>query len=113
MPVAATSVPATLGEQARPRSNALAFTFADFEVERLVAIVEVNKRGISDEEVMSRLDGIRREVTSSISALYGLRVADLVLVSPGSLPITTSGKVRRSACAERDGQDEFNRVDNA
>ena len=30
---------------------------------------------------------------------------------PGSIPITTSGKVRRSACAERYRQDEFTRLD--
>ena len=34
-----------------------------------------------------------------------------VLVPPGSIPITTSGKVRRSACAERYRQDEFTRLD--
>ena len=42
---------------------------------------------------------------------HSLRVGDLVLVSPGSIPITTSGKIRRSSCADlyRDG--EFNRLD--
>jgi acyl-CoA synthetase (AMP-forming)/AMP-acid ligase II len=50
-------------------------------------------------------------VTWAISKSHGLRVADLVLVPPGSLPITTSGKVRRSACAERYRQDEFTRLD--
>ena len=36
---------------------------------------------------------------------------DFVLVPPGSIPITTSGKVRRSGCAERYRQDEFTRLD--
>jgi long chain fatty acid CoA FadD26 len=40
-----------------------------------------------------------------------VRVADLVLVPPGSVPITTSGKVRRSACVERYRQAEFSRLD--
>jgi long chain fatty acid CoA FadD26 len=93
--------------------RAAAVSVPDDGGERLVAIVELTKRGSSDEEVLSRLDGIKREVTSSISASYGLRVADLVLVSPGSLPITTSGKVRRSACAERYRQDEFTRLETA
>ncbi len=39
------------------------------------------------------------------------RVADLVLVPPGSITITTSGKVRRSACVERYRQDEFSRLE--
>jgi long chain fatty acid CoA FadD26 len=38
-------------------------------------------------------------------------VADLVLVPPGSIPITTSGKVRRAACAERYRLDDFIRLD--
>ena len=56
---------------------------------------------------MHRLRTIKREVTSAISHSHSLRVADLVLVPPGSIPITTSGKVRRSACVERYRQDEF------
>jgi long chain fatty acid CoA FadD26 len=79
--------------------------------EQLVAIVELKKRGNSDDEVQHRLHTVKREVTSAISKSHGLRVADLVLVPPGSLPITTSGKVRRSACAERYRQDEFTRLD--
>ena len=37
---------------------------------------------------------------------HGTRVADLVLVAPGSIPITTSGKIRRITCAQlyRDNQ---------
>jgi long chain fatty acid CoA FadD26 len=38
-------------------------------------------------------------------------VADLVLVEPGAIPITTSGKVRRSACVERYRDGEFSRMD--
>jgi long chain fatty acid CoA FadD26 len=79
--------------------------------EQLVAIVELKKRGNSDDEVRHRLHTVKREVASAISKSHGLRVADLVLVPPGSLPITTSGKVRRSACAERYRQDEFTRLD--
>jgi fatty acid CoA ligase FadD28 len=38
-------------------------------------------------------------------------VADLVLVSPGSIPITTSGKVRRAACVEQYRHNQFARLD--
>jgi long chain fatty acid CoA FadD26 len=79
--------------------------------EQLVAIIELKNRAGSDDEVVERLHTVRREVTWAISKSHGLRVADLVLVPPGSLPITTSGKVRRSACAERYRQDEFTRLD--
>ncbi|WP_237044447.1 hypothetical protein, partial [Mycobacterium tuberculosis] len=47
----------------------------------------------------------------AISKSHSLRVADLVLVSPGSIPITTSGKIRRSACVERYRSDGFKRLD--
>jgi long-chain fatty acid adenylase/transferase FadD26 len=79
--------------------------------EGLVAIVELKKRGSSDKEALERLHTVKREVTWAISRSHGLRVADLVLVPPGSLPTTTSGKVRRSACAERYQQDKFVRLD--
>ncbi|MBV8349585.1 MAG: AMP-binding protein, partial [Mycolicibacterium sp.] len=90
--------------------RAAAISVPDDRTEQLVAIVELKKKG-SDEEVRSRLHTVKREVTSAISKSHSVRVADLVLVSPGSIPITTSGKIRRSACAERYLQDEFTRLD--
>jgi fatty acid CoA ligase FadD28 len=61
--------------------------------------------------MMKRFDAIKGEVTSAISTTHGLTASDLVLVAPGSIPITTSGKIRRSTCVEqyRDGQ--FTRID--
>ena len=54
---------------------------------------------------------MRREVATAVWKSHSLRVADLVLVPPKSIPVTTSGKIRRSSCAElyRDG--EFMRLD--
>ena len=54
---------------------------------------------------------VKREVTSAISTSHGLSVADLVLVAPGSIPITTSGKIRRAQCVERYQQRDFTRLD--
>jgi fatty acid CoA ligase FadD28 len=42
---------------------------------------------------------------------HGLTVADLVLVAPGSIPITTSGKIRRAQGVDFYGQDAFARLD--
>ncbi|EUA68386.1 long-chain-fatty-acid--AMP ligase FadD28 domain protein [Mycobacterium xenopi 4042] len=50
-------------------------------------------------------------MTAAISNSHGLSAADLVLVAPGSIPITTSGKVRRSACAEQYRHGQFVRLD--
>ena len=80
-------------------------------IEQLVAIVEIKKRGSSEDDVVDRPHTVKQEVMSAISKPHGLRVADLVLVPPGSLPITTSGKVRRSTCAKRYRRDEFTRLD--
>jgi long chain fatty acid CoA FadD26 len=79
--------------------------------EQLAAVVEIKKRGNTDAEITDRLRDVKREVTSAISKSHGLRLADLVLVDPGSIPITTSGKVRRSTCAERYRRDEFTRLE--
>jgi acyl-CoA synthetase (AMP-forming)/AMP-acid ligase II len=68
-------------------------------------------RGSSEEEMQQKLRTVRHQVTSAISKSHGLRVADLVLVPPGSIPITTSGKIRRSSCVEAYRQDEFSRLD--
>lgn len=79
--------------------------------ERLVVIVEMKNRGTSDEEMQHKLRTVKQKVTSAISKSHGLRVADLVMVPPGSIPITTSGKIRRSSCVEVYRQDEFSRLD--
>ena len=88
-----------------------AIAVPDRGIEKLVAIIELKKGGESNEEATDRLRTVKREVTSAISKSHGLRVADLVLVSPGSIPITTSGKIRRSQCVELYRHDEFTRLD--
>jgi long-chain fatty acid adenylase/transferase FadD26 len=88
-----------------------AISIPDDCTEQLVAIIELKKRGDSHEDVMHRLSTVKRKVTSAISQSHSVRVADLVLVPPGSIPITTSGKVRRSACAEHYRGDRFERLD--
>jgi len=79
--------------------------------EQLVTVIEVKKRGESPIEAVHWLKEIKSDVTSAISVAHGLNVGDLVLVPPGSIPTTTSGKVRRAACVEQYRQDEFTRLD--
>ena len=88
-----------------------AISVPDDITEQLVAIIELTRRGASKEEAMLKLRSVKGEATSAISKSHSLRVADLVLVSPGSIPITTSGKIRRSACVERYRSDGFKRLD--
>jgi acyl-CoA synthetase (AMP-forming)/AMP-acid ligase II len=102
-------IEATIQEVTAGRCAAIAVP--DKGIEKLVAIIELKKRDDSEEEAADRLRVVKREVTSAISKSHGLSVSDLVLVSPGSIPITTSGKIRRSQCVELYRQDEFTRLD--
>jgi fatty acid CoA ligase FadD21 len=80
--------------------------------EQLVTVIEVKKRrGEASEELRHRLSGVRSDVTSAISNAHGLNVGDVVLVPAGSIPTTTSGKIRRAACVEQYRQDQFARLD--
>ncbi|MCH9669511.1 MAG: AMP-binding protein [Actinomycetia bacterium] len=79
--------------------------------EKLVTVIEIKKKTDIYEDAMRWLRGVKSEVTSAVSNAHGLTVEDLVLVQPGSIPTTTSGKIRRSACAEQYRHDQFLRLD--
>ncbi len=102
-------IEATIQEITGGRVAAISVSTDDGE--QLAAIVELRQRGNTDVEVSDRLRDVNRDVKSAISKSHGLRLADLVLVDPGSIPITTSGKVRRSACGERYRQHVFTRLE--
>lgn len=102
-------IEATIQEISRSRCAAIAV--ADGYTEKLVVIIEVRNRPDSAEESADQLAAVKREVTAAIFNTHSLGVADLVLVPPGSIPITTSGKVRRASCVERYRQGEFTRLD--
>jgi acyl-CoA synthetase (AMP-forming)/AMP-acid ligase II len=102
-------IEATIQEITGGRCAAIAVP--DHHTEKLVVIVECKKREDSHEDAMERLAVVKRDSTSAISNSHGITVADLVLVNPGAIPITTSGKVRRAACVEQYRSDDFVRVD--
>ncbi len=102
-------IEATVQEITGGRCAAVGVT--DGQTEKLVVIVETRARGDSPVERMAELTAVKGAVASAISAAHGLAVTDLVLVQPGSLPITTSGKIRRAECAEQYRQGKFARLD--
>lgn len=102
-------IEATIQEISRSRCAAIAVP--DGHTEKLVVIIEVRKHPDSPDGSGEQLTAVKREVTSAIFNTHSLGVADLVLVSPGSIPITTSGKVRRAACVTQYRQGEFARLD--
>ncbi|WP_145012849.1 AMP-binding protein [Mycobacterium marseillense] len=101
-------IEATVQEITRGRCAAIAVPHKDME--KLVVIVEVKDKTASHGEGADKLAVVEREVTSAVSNSHGVGVADLVVVAPGSIPITTSGKVRRSACVEQYRQGQFARL---
>jgi fatty acid CoA ligase FadD21 len=102
-------IEATIQEITRGRVAAISVPLDS--TEKLVTIIELKKRGDYNEEAMHWLTCIKSDVTSAISNAHGLNVGDLVLVSPGSIPTTTSGKIRRAACVEQYRRDQFTRLD--
>jgi fatty acid CoA ligase FadD28 len=102
-------IEATIQEITRGRCAAIAVP--DGHTEKLVVIIEVKKRSESEEEAVNKLAVVKQEVNSAIFNAHSLAVADLVPVSMGSIPITTSGKVRRSACVEQYRHGQFARLD--
>ena len=102
-------IEATVHEITRGRVAAISVPLNS--TEQLVTVVEIKKRDDSDEDAENRLGEVRSDVTAAISNAHGLNVGDLVLVPPGSIPTTTSGKIRRAACVEQYRQDQFTRLD--
>jgi long chain fatty acid CoA FadD26 len=99
----------TIGEITAGRVAAV--SVPDETTEKLVAIAEVKPPAGTPEESAEKLRDIKRRVAAAVRNIHGVRVGDLVLVGQGSLPITTSGKVRRSACAEQYRLEQFSRMD--
>jgi fatty acid CoA ligase FadD21 len=93
------------------RGRVAAISVAVNSTEQLVTIVELKKRSDSTEDAMRWLTAVKSDVTSAISNAYGLTVGDLVLVEAGSIPTTTSGKIRRAACVEQYREEQFTRLD--
>ena len=83
-----------------------AVSVPDDPSEKLVVIAELKKQ--LDAEV---LDSVKQQVTAAVSKTHSVRLDDLMMVGPGSLPLTTSGKVRRGTCVELYHSDGFRRLD--
>ena len=91
-----------------------AISVPDEATEKLVVIAELKKQiepTAAGREWTEVLESVKQQVTSAISMTHSVRLADLALVGPGSLPLTTSGKVRRAASVELYRNDGFSRLD--
>lgn len=102
-------IEATVQEITRGRVAAISVPVNS--TENLVTVIELKKRTDLNGDAISWLSDVKSDVTSAISNAHGLNVGDLVLVPPGSIPTTTSGKIRRAACVDQYRQDLFTRLD--
>ncbi len=88
------------------RGRVAAIAVSDEQTEQLVTIVEL--KGGDD---TAALTVVKSDVIAAVSRAHGLQITDIVLVAAGAIPTTTSGKIRRSACAEQHRQGRFVRLD--
>ncbi len=87
------------------RGGSVAFSIEFEEEERLVVIQEINFKQFPDTTEVINL--IRKE----IGMKHGLFLFAILLVRPGSLPKTSSGKIQRFICKNRFLQDSLQVVD--
>jgi fatty-acyl-CoA synthase len=79
--------------------NVIAFSVQnDRGKERLVVVAETK----ADDH-----DPIRAEVATKVREAVGLPTDEVILVLPGSLPKTSSGKLQRSLCRTRYESDDL------
>ncbi|MEU3776214.1 fatty acyl-AMP ligase [Streptomyces sp. NPDC032472] len=87
-------------ENAHPairRHYTAAFSVPGDDGERLVVVAE-HARDLAEPHRVR--DEVTRAVRVAVSAGHAIAMHDFVLVQPGTVPHTTSGKVARSACRE-------------
>jgi fatty-acyl-CoA synthase len=86
---------AASGAEGVRAGNAVAVRLeADADRHRESFLVAVESRHAAEPETVQ---GIRKDVTSRVVSAVGVRPAEVVVLGPGSLPKTPSGKLRRAA----------------
>ncbi|GAB2923765.1 fatty acyl-AMP ligase [Paraburkholderia jirisanensis] len=75
-------------------TRCVAFSIESAADEELIIIIEAPKSGLTEEEMQTVIDTISNEITDS----FGIRPALVATTRYGTLPTTTSGKIRRKQC---------------
>ncbi len=83
-----------------------AISVPDDASEKLVVIAE-----LKNQVDVTELESLKQQVTAAISMTHSVSLTDFVLTGPGTLPLTTSGKVRRAASVELYRSGDFIRLD--
>jgi fatty acid CoA ligase FadD32 len=80
------------------RDRVAAFAAPAEDGDRLVVVAERSRQARAREVNATE---VTRAVRAAVSAHHGAPLRDFLLVGPGDLPRTSSGKIARSACRER------------
>jgi fatty acid CoA ligase FadD32 len=80
------------------RDRVAAFAAPGQDGDRLVVVAERSRQAEAREVDAAE---VTRAVRAAVSAYHGAPLRDFLLVGPGDLPRTSSGKLARSACRER------------
>lgn len=86
---------AALGHPALRRDGGAAFTVSMGETEQLVVVHEVERSWVRRGD---QHPDIAQALRAAVAAQHGVHVDHAVLIRPGALPRTSSGKVRRTQC---------------
>jgi acyl-CoA synthetase (AMP-forming)/AMP-acid ligase II len=70
------------------------FSVEDKNEEQLVAVYEVLSNALAPSDMRTMID----KALDAVAQEHGVRLFDLVLMRPGTVPRTTSGKVQRDRC---------------
>ncbi|AZM92176.1 fatty acyl-AMP ligase [Streptomyces sp. W1SF4] len=85
-----------IGEAVPGGVAAFAVPGDDHEGDRLVIVVELTAGPLQAESI-----GLRHRVQTAVATRHGVRPYDVLAAKRGSLPRTTSGKLRRGDCRDR------------
>lgn len=78
-------------------SGVAAFSIDTTEAERLVIVAEIGREHLPGRPGVAPLSEIARAIRGAVSEQHTVQISDLVLIRPGTLPKTTSGKIQRHA----------------
>jgi acyl-CoA synthetase (AMP-forming)/AMP-acid ligase II len=85
-------------------SGCAAFGYDDGKRERLVIVNEIKR------DAVAAWNDVGDQVVAAIAAAYGMPADAVIFVQRGSIPRTTSGKIRRSQCRARYAHGELAEV---
>lgn len=77
-------------------NGASVFTIDEGGESKLVAIVEIKKRAFAECD----RDRMKNDLQEAVMDRHNITFDKLVLVKPGTIPKTTSGKIKRNACRD-------------